>query len=111
MSLLERPPHRVWVQRRKSVEDPRYGPGWVDDGNPVEVACAVQPATSTEATDLGLEITSLLTLITRAWPFGPHARVMFEGREFEQVGEVRRYRMSPRTTHDDVTLRAVGVDG
>jgi hypothetical protein len=111
VSLIDRPPHLVTVQPRKKAEDPRYGDTWVDDGDPVEVACAVQPATSTEAVDLGLEITSLFTLIVRRWPYGPHARVLFEGREFEQVGEVRRYRMSTRTSHDDVTLRAVGVDG
>lgn len=112
MSLLDFPPHVVLVQPYKRA-DGRYGDTWVADGGPVQVAGALQPQSAEEAgsASLGLSADTTWLFLCRSWPYGPHARVTHDGREFEQVGEARRYRMSARTSHDDVVLRAVGADG
>lgn len=110
MSLLSSPPHTVTAQPHKAV-DGRYGQDWIPDGDPVEWQCAVQPMTAEEAERLGVQTETTMRIICRSWPFGPHTLVTYNGREFEQVGEARQYRMSRRTAHDDVVIRAVGSHG
>lgn len=109
--LIDRGPHVVTVQPMRQADD-RYGPGaWEADGDPVQVRGALQPAAETETAAPGVQTDTQFTFITRRWPYGPHTRVVYDGREYEQLGEARRYRMSPRTSHDDVRLRVVGADG
>lgn len=98
------------VQPHKVVAG-RYGQDWVPDGDPVEQPCAVQPISAEEAERLGVHTETTMRIICRRWPYGPHTLVVYNGREYEQVGEARQYRMSRRTAHDDVVIRAVGSDG
>lgn len=110
MSLLSQPPHTVVVQPFTRV-DGRYGDAWEPAGDPVEVRCAVQPISAEEIERLGVQADTTMRILCREWPFGPHSLVTYNGREFEQVGEARQYRMSRRTAHDDVVIRAVGAHG
>jgi hypothetical protein len=110
VSLLRKPPHTVLVQPHKAI-DGRYGQDWVPDGEPVEVECAVQPLSADEAERLGVQANTTMRIICRRWPYGPHTLITYNGREYEQVGEARQYRMSRRTAHDDVIIRAVGAHG
>lgn len=53
----------------------------------------------------------------RRWPGGPHSLVRilvgpdgYQGRTFQQSGEVLSYNASPMTTHFRVRIDAIGVD-
>lgn len=111
MSLLDNPPHEVTAQPYARNTPDTYGTTWGTEGDPVQVRGAFQTQTVAEQDEQGRQVEELFLFICRRWPFGPHTRVTFEGAEYEQVGAPRRYRMSPRTAHDDVILRAVGTDG
>lgn len=110
MSLLDRPPHFVEVQPHEPRED-SYGEVWDPVGPRVIVGGSLQPQTSTEEGAYDIRSLELYIFICRSWPYGPHSRVYHEDQEYEQIGAPRRYRMSPKTAHDDVILRAVGTDG
>ena len=110
MSLLSDPRHTVEVQPHEPGED-SFGETWVPVGPRVTVGGSLQPQTSTEEGAYDIQALELYIFICREWPYGPHTRVYHEGQEYEQIGAPRRYRMSARTSHDDVILRAVGTDG
>lgn len=110
MSLLDDPPHVIRVQPRQRVPN-RYGaPGEpVPVGAPYDVACAVQPLTAEEAADRGVSTETTRRVIVRRWPAGLHDQLTHDGREWQQHGEANPHRMSARTGHDELVIRAIGT--
>lgn len=108
MSLLDRGPHTLLVQRMRTEEDPDYGgTRKVPDGLPVTVTGAmVQPLTTTEASELGVRADTTLKVICRSWPGGIYSEVTWQGRALFQRGETRRHSIGRRTQHDTAVLVA-----
>lgn len=110
MSLLDRGPHTLIVQRVKDQPDPVYGGSTrVNDGPPVTVTGAmVQPLSSSESTDLGVRADTSYRVICRSWPGGIYSRVTWvdEGRPLFQRGEKTVYTVGRRTRHDTAVLVA-----
>lgn len=106
MSLLDNGPDIVDVYPQvASVDDQGntiYGPS----ATPVTIQARVQPVTSQEVDATGQQVRTIYRLITRSAPLGPWARVVWNEREWDIVGEPRRYNGSPATRHVDCLLRA-----
>ena len=95
MSLLTSGPHVVTVTPRPGIRGGRYNTFQRADGTPVKVRGWMSERDA-----------SFLFLAPLPWPGGPHSRVTWEGREFDQQGPARRSTRSPRTAHVEVTLTA-----
>lgn len=108
MSLLDRGPDVVQVWPEVAGTD--------DDGNPVRVPAAtpvtlhmlVQPVSAEESAALGQGVTTIYRAIGRTFPGGAFARVAWDGRDWDVLGEPKRYNASPRTRHVAVLLMARG---
>lgn len=100
-SLLDNGPETLTVQARRQVEDSLGAARWVDDGPPVPaVGYMVQPVTSAEANDLGLEAIESYRVIGRGpWPGGMHSVITWDGRTWDQRGPARRHRSGLATHH------------
>lgn len=114
MSLLNRGNTEVIVFREEMVVD--------EDGNRVTrpsktgipcqaviqpVNSSIQPPGSGERQDEGFETTELYRMRLVGWEFGvlgAQSAIEWEGRRYAVQGEVKRFRGSPRTAHDDFTL-------
>lgn len=114
MSLLDRNPHIVELQARKTVRNERGERVMVADGPRIPIRCAVQPvrewSTSEENMTNGIQVLDLRRVFAREWPGDVHALMYFEGGEYEMVGAPQHNKMSPRTTHWAVTVRYVGEE-
>jgi hypothetical protein len=108
VSLLDRGPHTLVVTPKVEVTD-RYGGTTYVDGDPVTVRGSVQPVSTEETEALGVQVDTTYRFIGRDWPGGIHSTVVWDGRNWDQQGEARRYGMSPRTAHVDVILTARGT--
>lgn len=106
MSLLDNGPDVLTVYPEVETTDAYGNVVRVPSTVPVTVRGRVQPASSDELTALGLVTETVVRFISRSFPGGPWARVEFDGREWDVVGEPRVHRGSPRTAHKTVYLKA-----
>lgn len=99
--------------RHEAVAYPLTQPAHEDDpplvGAPVTVRGNLQPVSAELATGAGFDFTTTFRWSCREWPAGNMSRVVIDGRAYEQIGEPKRHRMSPATSHDVVFLKAVGT--
>lgn len=106
MSLLATPPH-------SAIVTPLHKPTNEDDppvmGTPVSWRCSSQPISSEIASTLGFDFTTTRRFAGVDYPGGAMARIEWDGRTWEQIGEPKKHRMSPRTAHDVVYAKAVGT--
>lgn len=115
MSIWNRPPHTVIVQRMRPAQDVRGS--WVDveDGAPIDVPCTVQSArewsTAEENLTGGFQLLDLCRVFTKAWPGDHRSLIHWDGDLWETVGSPQHFKVSKRTEHWIVTLRRRGVDG
>ena len=106
MSLLDRGTDLVKVYPEVAGTDA--------DGNPARVAGAaartvrgrVQPVDAAESAAEGQAVVTTYRLICRSFPAGAFARVVWDGRDWDVVGEPQRSRGSLRTAHVTVLLQA-----
>lgn len=107
MALLTTGPHTVTVYPRIRSFDEVGAPA-LTDGEPVVVTGGMmQPASSSvqPAFTTGTVATADWTFICKGpWPGGPHSRVEWQGRIFDQMGAAREFSVSPRTAHVEVSL-------
>jgi len=116
-ALLDTGPETLAVQLRKPRTDSLGSTTWLNDGDPVEVKGAqVEPVTTDEAQSLGLEmLTSYRVTCRGPWPERPtdpgavHSRITWNGREWDQRGEPRRYGRGRLTRHVVVFISARGA--
>lgn len=107
MSLLDRPSHKVVVTPQ--VKEPnRYGGNDLVDGDPVTVRCNVQTVSVEEIQALGgnVALTTYRCIGRGPWPGGHKSMVKWDGREWSQLGEARKYSQSRRTRHFDAIIQA-----
>lgn len=114
MALLDRNPHQVTVTPMVTVEDSMGST--LQPGTPVTLQVAIQPLNATEAEALGVQGKLSCRVIGRSgWPEGVSSKVHvdegpYAGRTFDQEGEPRRYGMTDRTAHYDVTITSRGTE-
>ncbi|WP_134324711.1 hypothetical protein [Cumulibacter soli] len=106
MSLLTNPPHVATVIPLSQPPDPDDGPV---AGAAVSWACSSQPISVDLATSAGYDFTTTRRFAGVGYPGGSMARIEWDGRTWEQLGEPTRHRMSPTTSHDVVFAKAVGT--
>lgn len=112
--LLDRNPHRVTVTPMRTVKDSMGST--VVPGDPIDLEVFIQPLSSDEQADLGLQSKTTCRVIGReGWPEGVSAKVLitkgpYQGRTFDQEGEPRRFGMSPRIYHYDVLITSRGTE-
>jgi len=112
--LLDRNPHRVTVTPMRVVQDSMGST--LTPGDPVSLEVFIQPVTTEEMSDLGIQSKTSCRIIGRdGWPEGVSAKVHidkgpYEGRTFDQEGEPRWFTMSPRIHHYDVIITSRGTE-
>lgn len=105
MSLLDDAPQSLQVYP-EVVETDAYGnPMRVPGPTPVVVPGRVQPSTADENSLLGQTAFAVVRFIGRTFPGGPWAKVVYDGREWDVVGEPRRHNGIP-PGHVTVYLKA-----
>jgi len=113
-SLLDKPPHVVEVQLRTKQKGLRGDNHYVDVGERIRVACAVQPvrewSSAEERLVDGVQLFALERIFSRTWPGDSNSHIFFQGRRYEVVGDAQHNTMSRRTTHWAVTIRRIGSD-
>lgn len=106
MSLLDRGKELLVVRPMVKTKN-EYGTWDLVPGPPVSVMAAVQPVTVEEVEAIGTTADTTKRVIGRGpWPGGLHSVIEWDGREWDQKGENRDYRMSPRTAHFDIIMVA-----
>lgn len=108
MSLLDRGPDVVQVWPEVAGVDDDGNPMRVPAANPVTLWMRVQPVSAEEAATLGQGTSTIYRATGRDFPGGAFARVAWDGRDWDVLGEPLRYNGSPRTRHVSVLLKARG---
>ncbi|MGW3569071.1 phage head completion protein [Streptomyces sp. NPDC000941] len=106
MSLLDNGNETITVYPQERTTDDRGNQVWRPSTTPVWVRCRVQPVDADEPTVAGQTTVTTYRVIARDAPLGPWARVEWDGRTWDVVGEPRRYNGSPATRHIDALIRA-----
>ncbi|MDY0829132.1 hypothetical protein SK224_08335 [Microbacterium sp. BG28] len=115
MALLDRnAPHKVRVQRRKQERNDKGQRVWVNEGDPVEHRCAVQPArdwsqAEETAGPVGLQVLDMAVVFSRDWSGDVNSYIYWDGDVYETIGAPQRLSMSRRTTHWRITLKRLGT--
>lgn len=107
--LIDNGPCSVMVQNRKSVADEYGSATYAPDGDPILVRCVVNTVDSTEIEALGIQLEDAYRVICRRWPGDYRSLITWEGDEYEQVGNVRKYRNGMLSHHDDVLMKRTGA--
>lgn len=105
MSLLDRAPHTVTVQRRIIDRTDVHGVTYQPDGAPVDVRGSLQPLSATETNVDGIAALTRMRFICRDWPGDIHSKITADGVTFEPEGQPQFYNMSAATRHWEVVLR------
>jgi len=110
MTTLDRPPHVVQVYPEVDGTDDYGTPTRVPSAVPVEVRGWVWPISAEESEQLGQQVATVYRLSARAIPGGAWARVVWDGRDWDPLGEPMRYESGGLTglDHASVLLKARG---
>lgn len=112
MTALRKGKHRViLIPRREQLSD--RGLLVQTDGDPVEYQVNVQPSSTSERQALGITTDTVYRLKYfpqmhggKPWVGGPYSRILWEGKEYEQLGDPMLTSMSPQTGHVKVMMKA-----
>jgi hypothetical protein len=108
MSLLDRPRHRLTVQKRKAGPKDSVGNlTLVNDGAPVTVGANVHPLRAEEILSRGLQEVVARRVVARTWPGDIHTLIYFDGYEWEQE-PAEHFDQSPTTDHFEVVIKRRG---
>ncbi|WP_213816229.1 hypothetical protein [Glaciihabitans sp. dw_435] len=104
MGILDNGPHNVIVQLRKNEPDPVRGKLVLTaTGEPIPMkGVSVQPLSSEDRIALGgaVKTTDTVSKITsRTWPGAALSLVIYDGYEWDTIGDPLHMGMSPRTEH------------
>lgn len=106
MSLLTNPRHELLVQRYGTTTDDEGVSATGPLGDPILVRGNVHPLSADEVVAYGTQTTETYWVTARNWPGDHRARVHWDGRWWDQVGEPTRNTMSPRTAHERIRISA-----
>lgn len=107
VSLLQSGPHEVLVFPEVEVLDDAGDPIRVPSPVPIAVATYVQALSATEAADLDVDPRTTRYFNTaQALPAGAWARVEWDGRAWDVLGEPQRIGRTHRTAHTHVVISA-----
>lgn len=111
MSLLDNPPHEVFVTPVIRERD-RYGEAAYRKKDRVgPIRCAVQPyssgqnnVTGVKIEKYGTQVKSGYTVFARQWPGGPASIIEWRGELFQQDGEAQEFTMGGVTDHVELVM-------
>lgn len=106
MSLLDNGPDLILVYPEVDGTDGYNTPVRVPSDTPVEVQGRVQPVSVSETEATGQSVATVYRFIGRTFPAGAFARVEWDGRQWDLLGEPQRHSGSPVTRHVTVLLKA-----
>lgn len=106
MSLLDRGPDLVLVYPEVVTDDGYGTPIRVPSTTPVEVRGRVQPVAATEVEVSGQQVNTTHRFIARSMPGGAWAKVVWNDREWDVLGEPKRYHDTRTIAHVTVLLAA-----
>ncbi len=109
MSLLDHGPDEVVVYPEDEITDERGNTVYEPSATGVVVRGRVQPVRSDDAAVTGQEVATVYRLTARTAPLGAWARVVWDDREWDLVGEPLWSNGSPRTRHVTALLTARGA--
>lgn len=118
MSILDNPPHEVYVIPKITGTD-KYGKATIREGDKIgPIPCAVQPYTSSENNVTGVKIKAFGTqvkvgytvFVRGGWPGGPASIILWNGERYQQDGEAQLFSMSPTTTHQEIGMTKETVE-
>lgn len=104
MSLLDRAPHEVLVYPEVASDDGYGTPIRVPAEEPVLVRGWMRPVSAEERQALGQQSATTYRLFARDIPGGPWARVSWDGRDFDAVGEPLVHDSAGVTSLDHMTV-------
>jgi head-tail joining protein len=104
VSLLDTGNEPILVYPQEQTTDDRGNIIWRPSSTPAQVRCRVQPEYTDEPAVAGQVTVTTYRIITRDAPLGPSARVEWNGRTWDVIGEPRRYNGSPATRHIDALI-------
>lgn len=108
--MLDRPPHRVQVQRREPVRT-AHGTSFEPVGDPITVRCIVRAVSASESNVDGLTAQTMRRIVARDWPGDIYSLVSWGGIVWQQQGDAQLFDGSIRTRHWEVLLRKADGDG
>lgn len=110
MSVVDRGRETVLVYPEVEIIDGRGNVGQRGPSDtPVTLRrCWVRPATAEESAVLGEQILTVYKVLTRTAPAGAWSRVVWDGRDWDVVGEPLRHLGIPALDHVVVFIRARG---
>lgn len=106
MGLLDTGNHVLEVYPSETQTDRWGNKVQVPSSTPVSVRGSVQPSTSNELPTQGQVAKTTIRFISRWFPGGPWARVHWDGRDWDVVGEPRTYSQTRRVGHTTTYLVA-----
>lgn len=104
MSLLDRPPHTVLVFPEVDGTDGYGTPTRVPAADPVTVQGWVRPVSAAESEQLGQQLATVYRLTARTIPGGAWARVAWDGRDWDPLGEPLKHESGGVTSLDHMTV-------
>jgi hypothetical protein len=112
VSLKRRPKEPLVVHRVARIKNSSAGYEYVGTGEKETFPVHAFPLASREADDLGLQADTTVKVfsIGARLHVGVHDVVEFRGRRWETVGEVQQFRMTGRTNHDRLVLKALDAE-
>ncbi len=111
MSLLTNPPHVAVVQGRVKSKDDEGATVYTDSGAAFSVPCSVQPLSAAESNIDGLQALTKRLIVARTWPGDILSTVIYDGYDWDTVGDPQHHNMSPRTDHWEVVIEKRGKHG
>lgn len=105
MSLLDLGPDVVTVYAETEITDDYGNRVLVPSDSGVDVRGRCQPSTAEESAVLGQQTSTTYRFLCRDFPAGPYARVVFDGSDWDVVGEPKKHRGSALTRHSTVWLK------
>lgn len=106
VSLLDDARDTLLVWPEVAGTDADGNPVFTPAADPVSVSGRMDPVTADEDATTGQAVITTYRFLSRTFPGGPFARVQWEGRTWDVVGEPQRRRGSEATRHVVVLLRS-----
>lgn len=110
MSLLDDGPDLLQVWPEVDGTDSDGNPVRVPAATPLTVRGRVQPVSAEESAAAGQALRTVYRFVGRSFPAGAYARVQWDGRDWDVLGEPMRSNGSARTRHVKVLLSARGPE-
>jgi len=99
----------VTVQNRVASPDSRGQTIYSNVGDPIDVLCSCQPLSASESNFEGLQALTKRFIVSRTWPGDILSTVIWDGFDWDVVGDPQFLNMSLATQHWEIVIEKRGV--